>query len=201
MDYEYDVFLSYRRWREWPRWVKNNFFDIFEHWLGEELDWEPRIFFDECEVEQGSWWDMDLAIKLSQSRVLVPLFSRKYFQSDWCVTELSLMRKRENDLGLRTENDRRVLIKPAIIHDGNKFPAEAKRLQGKRLTCCTSVRMAPNSPKQEELDLLIQNWVPTIAKAIENVPAYNKDWESYNIQAFHETYRSNIGSTKNPSIG
>jgi len=33
MPYEYDVFVSYRRHAEWPKWVQSIFLPLFNHWL------------------------------------------------------------------------------------------------------------------------------------------------------------------------
>ncbi len=201
MDYDYDVFLSYRRWREWPRWVKDVFIDIFEHWLGEELDWEPRVFVDYRDIEEGSWWDMELGFNLSRSRVLVPLFSRTYFRSDWCIAELALMRRREDENGYRTTRDRRILIVPAILHDGKQFPADAQRLQALELSPVAGVRIARGSPKYEALDDLVREWVPTVARAIEDAPVFDPRWEDLSVGQFDALFRAQTTRTTNPRFG
>ena len=58
MPYEYDVFLSYRRYGEWPQWVNTVFRPLFDHWLGEEY---PGVeFFIDYEIETGDSWPQRL---------------------------------------------------------------------------------------------------------------------------------------------
>jgi len=199
LDYKWDVFVSYRRWGEWPRWVIGPFRELFEHWLGEELDWEPKVFIDQRDTEQGSWWDIDLGVNLSRSKIVVPLFSRKYFQSDWCMTEFRLMRQRERECGFRTSRDRRKLIMPATIHDGDDFPSEAIRITGPKLPA--NIRMAPDSPKFEELENQIQTWVPNVARAVIEAPEFRETWIDINVGAFEEVFKSKIGEPTRPTLG
>jgi len=79
MDYEYDVFLSYRRFGLWPTWVEEKFLPLFCHWLGEELGGNVRVFFDKSTIETGQEWPLVLGKGLAQSCVLVALWSRTYF--------------------------------------------------------------------------------------------------------------------------
>ena len=46
MTYRYHVFLSYRRYGEWPQWVEKIFLPIFMHYLGEELGEQTKILFN-----------------------------------------------------------------------------------------------------------------------------------------------------------
>ena len=49
-DYQYDVFISYRRNNLIEPWVTNYFLTLFQDWLTEHLhalkEKPPRIFFD-----------------------------------------------------------------------------------------------------------------------------------------------------------
>ena len=47
MGYKNDIFISYSRHYEWPKWVKYYFIPALRHWLCEDLGKEPEIFFDE----------------------------------------------------------------------------------------------------------------------------------------------------------
>lgn len=199
LEYRWDVFISYRRWGEWPRWVIGPFRELFEHWLGEELDWEPRVFIDQRDTEQGSWWDQDLGINLGRSKIVVPLLSRKYFQSDWCRTEFCLMLKREQECGFRSTSDRRKLIMPAIIHDGDAFPPEAIRISGPKLPA--NIRMAADSPKFEELEDEIQRWVPNVARAITEVPEFNKTWMDVSVDTFEDVFKKKMFEPQHRTIG
>jgi TIR domain len=83
-------------------WIKHHFCPILSLRVGQELDvGKVDIFLDE-QIESGSSWPHDLVAKLGQSRILVPLWSKNYFNSQWCVLELSHMLAREDSMGMRT---------------------------------------------------------------------------------------------------
>src|SRR5438309_10022485 len=101
MAYEYDVFISYRRYGKWPCWVKEKFLPLFNLWLSAELGHDARVTLDE-QIEAGVDWPIDLGQKLARSKLLVPLLSRQYFSSRWCVTELAHIYAREQQCGFGT---------------------------------------------------------------------------------------------------
>lgn len=170
LPYEYDVFLSYRRHGEWPIWIKEHFRPIFETYLSEELGREARIFFD-TSIESGSSWPEHLALAHARSAVLVPLWSKSYFTSPWCIAELALMYARERSCGYRTTSRNDVLILPASIHDGRDFPASAQQIQWCKLNNYANVRLNRHGPVAEALTEAIKAWVPKIGQAIENAPS------------------------------
>lgn len=172
MEYEYHVFLSYRRYGRWPEWTKKIFVPIFTHWLGEELGENVEIFFDE-DMETGVTWPPRLVQALARSRILVPLFSRQYFNSSWCRLEFSYMLAREKYLGLRTAEQPSGLIIPAIIHDGNDLPRVARWIQAARLEEYSNAFMLLESENATALSALIKRWVPDIVRAIRRAPPYD----------------------------
>lgn len=135
-DYQYDVFLSYRR--EWPAldWVQNHFAWRLERLLGEFLPPEhpPKVFVDTKEIETGQEWPLVLREALKNSRCLVAVWSPEYFRSPWCVAELGSMLERERLLGYRTqaESERR-LIYPVTFNDGIHFPEYIQGIQRRDL--------------------------------------------------------------------
>ncbi len=178
MAYEYDVFLSYRRYKEWPTWVKEKFLPIFDHWLGEHLGREAQIFIDDYEIDTGMRWPEELAHSLAASRILVPLWSRQYFNSTWCQLELSHMLAREQMCESKS------LVIPAIIHDGKSFPSWIQNRVAMSLTDCVNIRMAKGSPTEEMLSKKIDTWVLDIEKAIQRAPAYDPQWEEIAVEEF-----------------
>jgi len=171
MGYEYDVFLSYRRYQQWPQWVENKFLPIFEHWLGEHLGRDARIFFDK-NIETGTIWPTELLNSLAASKILVPLWSRQYFNSYWCKAELGHMIRREEICGSSR------LVVPASIHDGNRFPQLAKQRQYKNLNEYVNIRMNPEGITAEKLSRMINDWGPDLENAIRHAPAHNPQWEN-----------------------
>jgi len=175
VDYEYDVFLSYRRHSQWPDWVRGHFHPLFHHWLGEELGVEARIFVD-YEIQTGDAWPARLALALSRSKALVCLWSPMYFSSSWCTAELAHMYARERLCGYRTVEQPGGLIVPAALHDGDSFPAEARMIQQAQLQTCANTRIAPHSLRAEELEQRIRDWVPDVRSAVLRAPKLDPAW-------------------------
>ena len=188
MGYNYHVFLSYRRYGEWPEWVEKQFLPLFKHWLGEELGEIPKIFIDIESIETGTSWPIKLRKSLAESCVIVPLFSRNYFHSEWCRRELSYLLAREKKCGFNTSDQPQRLIVPAKIHDGKDFPSVIKDIQCACLERCSNVRIAPDSPRREELSDLIETWVPDISSAIQSVPEYDENWLELEIDEFMQQF-------------
>jgi hypothetical protein len=198
--YKYHVFLSYRRHKEWPQWVENIFLPIFEHWLGEELGKDVQIFRD-VQIETGMPWPERLGEALASSRVLVPLLSRQYFNSHWCQTEFALMKAREAKFNLGEDECANGLIIPAIIHDGDDFPDEVKRIQSAKLQDFTNIRMAKHSLTEEKLSEKIRSWVPDVVKAIQCAPPYNPTWQQLAIDQFIQQFKISMSQqTTVPSL-
>lgn len=179
MNYQYDIFISYKRYGEWTNLVRGEFFKVLHDHLGMELGRVPKIFIDE-QLEEGTDWPKDLALKLATSRVLVPLFSKMYFGSTWCLKELYATRFKENELGLRTAQHPQGIIVAARIHDGEKkdLPTHlhgccdihAIDLKEFALTCLTR-----SSSKFEKFEEVIKLWVeksitPAIARSANKQP-------------------------------
>src|ERR1700685_3166730 len=98
-NYEYDIFVSYRRSdQEWVRWTRDNLVRALNSLLRPRLG-DVKIYIDQ-NIEAGASWPAELALKHARSKLLVPVLSRDYFQSDWCRLELALMYAREKMAGL-----------------------------------------------------------------------------------------------------
>jgi hypothetical protein len=46
MDYQFDVFISYRRHPEWAPWTREHFRNLLDAYLRQELGDSPSIFVD-----------------------------------------------------------------------------------------------------------------------------------------------------------
>jgi TIR domain len=104
---------------------------------------ESRRFFFDTSLESGDQWPIHLARALGRSAVLVPLWSKTYFSSPWCLAECSMMFKREQILGYRVNSDE-TLVLPASIHDGDDFPGYARLVQYIKLNDYANVRLNKN---------------------------------------------------------
>jgi hypothetical protein len=186
MSYKYDVFISYRNIYRWPDWVSRCFIPKLEDWLGLEFGRKINIFQDSRHMKAGVL-QKELGEHLASSRILVPLFSKAYFGSSWCKNELEHMNKRGNKYGIS-------LICAAKIHDGDDFPADAKRLLCLNLEGLANPYMSEKSPTNEKLSEEIRKWAPSVANAIKRAPNYVHTWRTDAINIF--TQQDQIFSSK-----
>jgi hypothetical protein len=119
--YQYDAFFSYKRDPEsddWHERVKDN----LAFWLGQHLGREASIFFDREDIRIGTRWRTRLEEALKRSRCLICVWSPRYFQSRWCLSEWKTFEERSR----QTRSD---LVLPASYFDGETFPQAARALQ------------------------------------------------------------------------
>jgi hypothetical protein len=141
-------------------------------------------------IETGASWPGHLALNHARSKLLIPILSRDYFQSDWCRLELALMCAREKETGFRTKENPSGLIIPLINDDGNQFPAEIQEIQSQGLHNFANPFMRPDSPKQEELAEVLRTLVcPIIERMLQSVPEFNPEWETHAHERFQEMFR------------
>ena len=187
-DYEHHIFLSYRRMDEdWVRWTRDNFVRPLRSLLRPALG-NVRIFLDE-QIEAGVSWPARLAAAHTRSRLLIPVLSRDYFNSDWCRLELALMCEREKRLGFRTPGKPQVLILPFVIDDGNCFPPEVQAMQGEAIHKFANPCMCTNTPSQEAFAEHLRQWCPRVEQALEAVPPFDPLWESLAQDQFSQMFR------------
>jgi hypothetical protein len=201
MAYQWDVFLSYRRFKEWPGWVNDHFLPLFTHYLGEELGRDANIFIDTEAVETGCVWPLKLAEGLSESRVLVCLWSKQYFSSSWCLAELAHMRARESACGFGSMERPECLIVPAILHDGEDFPQAVRHIQTKDFREVANVRIARGSAREEQLADTVRRWVPDVKAAVMRAPVFDPKWRNIAASELIETFRQSSTQKTVPSLG
>ena len=186
MPYNFDVYISYRRRGEWPIWVKRHFLPLIYHWLSERLGRDPLIFFHERFLEIASPWPADLAKGLATSRVMVCLWSRSYFESNWCLAELSQMLFRQD----AAPSCR--LILPVIVHDGDRIPAPMRAMQPLDLSDYTNPRMVTGSPNSEKLSHLLKTFSESIFHAIDTSPPFRREWEYEVSNTLYDSLRGTV---------
>jgi len=197
--YKYDVFLSYSRSGQWEIFVDEVFEPILSHWLGEELGRTPAVFKDRAIMSIGQNWHETLERALQASRVMVTLWSRQYFSSEWCRRELSFMLARAKEFKFRGVFDQ--IILPVTIHDGSRFPPFLSPLQGLNLSEYADPFMTRRSLLREKLSVKLQEFSRDAASAIERVSNDSFQWDvSY---ANHLAMFSELGGRQDrlPSLG
>lgn len=186
MDYLYDVFISYRRHREWTPWTREHVYGLLDAYLTQDLGRPPRIFIDE-RIEPGADWPTRLANALGRARVLLPVFSRDYFGSDWCIHELDLMH------GRLRQHPGSSLIIPVIGHDGDLIPSEIKRLQSFDLSPFRNTDLQRRTPRFEQFSDSIKVLAPHVAAAIGSAPAFDPSWLDECQTRFDQVYETYSG--------
>lgn len=203
LDYEYDVFISYRH-HEWKPWVRECFMPSFRRWLRALKD-DAKVFFDEDVIPEdviqgGSNWVPKLATGLAKSRILVPLLSRQYFGTDWCLAEYKHMQGRERGFTKPESRRAKSLIVPAVIHDGEHFPSDV--LAMKPVYLKKFISYAQNGKKKEELEQCIKtSLVPNVIQAIRGAPKFDPEWEHRAIDDFEKVQVTATKQNIPPSLG
>ncbi len=102
-DYEYEVFLSYKRGRIPEEWLDQTFLGLFEEHLTAALAGkQPRIFIDRNDIYPGTQWLDVVGRALATSKCMVAILSPSYFNSVWCKMEFDAMHNRQ--IALRKMN-------------------------------------------------------------------------------------------------
>ena len=191
MDYHYDVFISYRRHREWTPWTCDYVVGLLDAYLTQELGRSPEIFVDE-KIEPGADWPDRLGHAIARARVMVAIFSRDYFGSDWCLHELDLMHGRL----LRFPDSR--LIIPVVGHDGDLIPNEIARLQQFDIRAFRNTDLQRRTPRFEQFAEAVGNLAPHVATAIVSAPLFDRSWLDECRNRFDQVYDAHCGGTVVP---
>jgi len=181
LDYEHDIFISYRRMdKVWIRWTKENFVQPL-HSLLRPVDSGIKIFAD-YQIEIGALWPDYVARALARSRLMIPVLCPDYFKSDWCRLELALMHH-------RAINQSASIILPFIINDGDCFPPEIQAIQSVSIHDFANPYMLTNSPRQEDFAEHLKACCPRIHDALATVPQFDPAWDNIARDQFSELFK------------
>ncbi len=186
-DYEYDIFLSYRRLGDASLWIKDHLVPVLTNVLTLELGHDPAIYFD-LRMETGATWPIELGRKLSRSRIMICLWSQNYLDSAWCRQELNQMWHREKLLQLRTPAKPNGLVAMSIINDGETIPKDLQNIQTCEIAKFYNPMMHQNSPKREYFYDEMMAHAEGLLQMIQDAPPYQKEWELAAARDFHETF-------------
>src|SRR5882757_635598 len=131
MDYEYDIFVSYKRGTDCEDWVRKTLKPLLvkvirDYYLGPG---DPKIFIDEEGIEIGAEWPKRIKTALARSKSMLAVWSPSYFRkSDWCVIEYSVMKYRQEQLGLGNDNAA-ALIWPVMFRKLDPVPPFVGNIQ------------------------------------------------------------------------
>ena len=199
MTYQYDVFLSYRRTNDWPRFVEYHFFPKFKHWLDAALGRTSSIFFDVRDIETGEAWPYRLANGLAHSKAMVCLWSREYFSSKWCAAEMGQMLARRKSLVGPLGPP--PLILAAVIHDSQDLDPSLADIQRFPLQDYCNPWIAEGSPVAERLSMEIEKFARDVADALAKAPEYNPTWPGLVTDEFLRIFEAKTTQHLPPSLG
>lgn len=181
MDYENDIFISYRREQHWTPWTRDLFGGLLRSYLQQELGTAPSIFVDE-QLEIGQDWVNELASQLAKSRVVVAVFSRDYFFSPWCLHELDLMLERQEVHGGS-------LIIPMRAHDGELIPDIVDKTLHGDIEKFRVAGLNSDTPLYQEFSETLKGYAPGIAKLINAAPDFDEQWIDHHKNRFNEVFK------------
>jgi TIR domain len=199
MAYQYDVFLSYRRSNDWPRFVENHFIPKFQHWLDAALGHTSKIFFDVRDIETGDAWPYKLANGLAHSKTMVCLWSREYFSSRWCELELTQMLARRKSLVGPLGPP--PLILAVVIHDSEDIDPSLTDIQRFTLRDYCNPWIAEGSQTAERLSVEIEKFARDVADALAQAPEYDAKWPELVTAEFLHLFDDGPNQDRPPSLG
>jgi hypothetical protein len=177
MDYEYAVFISYRRNRLYDPWARDIFRPLLEARLQALAIHPARVFLDSTDIRSGQEWTTRVAHALCHSRCLVALWTPDYFRSDPCLWELTTMLTRERAHGFQTSSNPLGLVVPIRCCDGQNYP---KAVQGRQQLDFRRYYLAGNFRNRSlyfSLQQELNDWVETtLAEVIAATPAWQDSW-------------------------
>ena len=186
--YSYDLYISYRRHPIWSQWVRTHVRRLLDTYLTQDLGRSPNLFVDD-QIEPGADWPVKLGKALGGARLLLPIYSRDYFNSDWCIHELDLMHVRLKRLQ-REASSFPTLIFPARRHEQVIIPGELRDINYEDWIAFGNVDIQPNTPRMEQFGDSVRQFTPHLARAIQAVPEFDASWPVECMQRFERLYEA-----------
>jgi|GEM_PF-3049774 len=161
---------------------------LLQHYLSDKFaqDAELGVYFKR--EDKNVRWPRDLASKMAKSAVLLPMFSERYFSSQWCDAELRYMLSREKSCGLLERGESSTLIVPVIVDDVEALPRQISDLDPREITPFVSMTMTDGSPKAEGLEEEVRIIAKRIKSAFDIAKEYRPEWLNLAIDAVDETF-------------
>lgn len=123
--YKFEVFISYSRRGSVQKWLLNHFYPKLTDCLADQYAPAPRVYLDRS-MPRGVHWPSDLKKSLLCSKILIPVLTPQYFQSQWCMAEWRSMTERERLLRLAGSDIPQGLLYPVLYADSKNFPDEGR---------------------------------------------------------------------------
>jgi hypothetical protein len=166
-DYQWDIFLSYRRDPPVESFVHKVLDPALRDWLPQHAALQrERVFLDVRECKPGVDWTERLEHALRHTRCLIPVLSPTYFDSSWCMTEFYSMLARQQATG-------KTLIYPLRFSDGDFFPADVKALGHCDIAKFSAARGPLRTPAFMQL---IEQVCVAVGGLVRQAPSFDPGW-------------------------
>ncbi len=182
MDYEYDIFISYKRGTDCEEWVRKMLKPLLvnvikDYTIGES---DPKIFIDEEGIQIGVEWPAKIKRALARSKCMLAVWSPSYFRkSDWCIIEFSVMKYRQEALGLGPGKKPPSLIWPVMFRKLDPIPFFIENTQVLDLSDYNSIISEESDQKKfSEFKKKFETKLVSLANIIANAPPWNENWET-----------------------
>lgn len=187
MQYEFEVFVSYRRGEclrpggaiqlaEEGRWVHDVFLPDFRARLDHYYP-GARLAFDAA-LPYGATWDPKLQAWLKCSKCMVAIWSPMYFRSKYCRSELHSMLERERALAEDGAGAAPRLVIPLAFADGQWFDDEAKARQWAKDFASFSgfVKPIQHEKRRHAFVRALDRLCEQVCQAIQAAPAWQENF-------------------------
>jgi hypothetical protein len=169
-DYRWDVFVSYARGGPVEQFVRGHLVPSLTGWLQEELK-RKSVFVDQSEIPTGVAWPQSLRDEHLRSRVLLCVFSRQYFESQWCQAELhSMLRRHKSEPGKP-----RTFVHAVVAHDCedmSELHRDVQKLECRKFHHFTYMQRTPT----QQFNKAIADLAKDIAQSVNAVPPWRSDF-------------------------
>jgi hypothetical protein len=187
MAYQHDIFISYRRLGATRKWINDIFIPVLNSIISLEIGRDPTYYID-SQVDSGTAWPLAIGKALGNSKTLIPLWSVTYLESEWCKCEISHMLEREVKTGFKTMQNIDGLVFPTIIHDGQSIPVSIAIAQKVDIRDYYVPFMDINSKSVTDLYNSLKPHGVSIARSIQNAPAWQQDWGTSAMNQFYQLF-------------
>jgi hypothetical protein len=172
IDYEYDVFVSYRRDSIVEQWLAESefFHELLVSYLSMELKRRPRVFRDKLCLKPGDNWPREIERALRCSRCLIAIGTGDYFESTWCQTEFETFKNRSDETG---GDD---LIVPLQWHDWDPAPVPVGQIYVADFRDLAWLGVKQDPSVRVPFQRLMRTFCQVLAAKIQSVPPFDPEW-------------------------
>ena len=178
MNYEFEVFISYRSEDPPFTWLTDYFIKNFEYLLKSKIP-QAKIFFDKSGLKGTDKWEPTLWEALAKSRILMPIITPSFFDDgSYTLKEIAYMYRRHS---ISSESNALPIIPIVLCCDFEDLVFECQMYD------FSNTNILGLTYSQKAKNVLIQKseqLVSDIKKRRNNLPVYSDDFLDTNLFEF-----------------